>query len=64
MNKRKKYLLKIKTFIKAHKWEVILVLIFLFHLFLRFYQLESKNPFGYDQVNYAWAAKNSIVDHA
>lgn len=42
---------------------LILVFIFILHLFFRFYELETKSPFGWDQVNNAWAAKNIIVDH-
>lgn len=41
----------------------ILFFIFLCELFLRIYQIDQKNPFGYDQVDNAWAAKNIIVDH-
>ena len=41
----------------------IVLVIFLFELFLRFYQIDQKNPFGYDQVDNAWAAKNIIVNH-
>lgn len=37
--------------------------IFIFEVFLRFYQIDIKNPFGYDQVDNAWAAKNIIVNH-
>lgn len=33
------------------------------HVFLRFYALETKNIFGWDQVDNAWAAKDIIVDH-
>ncbi len=42
---------------------IILLLIFSLHLFLRFYQIETRNPFGWDQVDNAWAAKNIIVEH-
>ncbi len=38
-------------------------IIFFFELFLRFYQIDQKNPFGWDQVDNAWAAKNIIVNH-
>lgn len=46
-----------------NKYWLILVVIFLFELFLRFYQMDLKNPFGYDQVDNAWAAKNILVNH-
>lgn len=45
------------------KKNIILLLIFLVFLFLRFYKFEELNPFGWDQVDNAWAAKNIIVDH-
>ncbi|RJQ25260.1 hypothetical protein C4577_06175 [Candidatus Parcubacteria bacterium] len=53
----------IKKFIAKHKYQIIFVSIFLLHLFLRFYQLEERTPFNWDQVDNAWAAKNIIVDH-
>jgi 4-amino-4-deoxy-L-arabinose transferase-like glycosyltransferase len=30
---------------------------------LRFYQIDTRDAFGYDQVDNAWAAKSIIVDH-
>ena len=41
----------------------IFLLILVIHSFFRFYQLDSRSPFGWDQVDNAWAAKNIIVDH-
>jgi 4-amino-4-deoxy-L-arabinose transferase-like glycosyltransferase len=41
----------------------LILLVFLCELFLRAYQIDQKNPFGYDQVNNAWAAKNLIINH-
>lgn len=41
----------------------LLLFFFVLHLFLRFYQLEQRAVFGYDQVDSAWAAKHIIVDH-
>lgn len=55
-NKRLKSLLKDRAFL-------LVLLIFAFELFLRFYQIDTKNPFGYDQVDNAWAAKNLIFNH-
>ncbi|MCL4385604.1 MAG: glycosyltransferase family 39 protein [Cyanobacteria bacterium] len=37
-------------------------ILFLLFLFIRFYDIEGKNLFGWDQVNNAWAAKNILVD--
>ncbi len=59
MKKFKKYW---KILLK-NKLLLIVVVIFLFELFLRTYQIELKNPFGYDQVDNAWAAKNLIENN-
>ncbi len=42
---------------------VLVFIIFLFELFFATYNLNIKTPFGYDQVDNAWAAKNLIVNH-
>ncbi|PIU02411.1 hypothetical protein COT66_00425 [Candidatus Shapirobacteria bacterium CG09_land_8_20_14_0_10_49_15] len=42
---------------------LILFLILASHLFFRFSQLGSKSPFTWDQVDFAWKAKDIIVDH-
>ena len=42
---------------------LIVLAIFLFELLLRFYDINGKSPFGYDQVDNAWAAMNLIVNH-
>jgi 4-amino-4-deoxy-L-arabinose transferase-like glycosyltransferase len=59
MKKFKKYL----KLLPKNKYLITVFIIFLFELFLRFYQMDLKNPFGYDQVDNAWAAKNIIVNH-
>lgn len=41
----------------------VIILLFLLHIFLRFYQLESRLIFTYDQLDSAWAAKRILVDH-
>lgn len=41
----------------------LLLILLLFHIFLRFYAIETKSIFLYDQVDSAWAAKDIIVDH-
>ena len=53
---------KIKKLIKNPSFWLVII-IFCFELFLRFYQMDVKNAFGYDQVDNAWAAKNLIVNH-
>lgn len=60
MEKIKKYW----EFIFKNRYLIIVVFIFLSEVFLRFYQMDLKNPFGYDQVDNAWAAKNIIANHS
>lgn len=59
----KEFLLKIKNTLWKDKQWILLLLIFALEFFLRFYQIENRNPFGWDQVDNAWAAKNIIVNH-
>lgn len=59
MKNIKKYLKNLKK----DKALILVLVIFVFELFLRFYQMDLKSPFGYDQVDNAWAAKNIIVNH-
>lgn len=54
---------KYSTYLWQKKTFLLILLIFLFELFLRFYHIADKSPFGYDQVDNAWAAKNLIVNH-
>src|SRR3989344_3334081 len=57
---------KLKTYLKfifKNKIFLLVFIIFLAHLFLRFYQIDTRSPFGYDQVDNAWAAMNIIVNH-
>lgn len=55
--------MSLKTFLKRYNRWIILFLIFALHLFLRFYQLETRLFFGPDQLESSWAAKGIIVDH-
>lgn len=41
----------------------IIILLFLLHVFLRFYQLETRLIFAVDQLDSAWAARRILVDH-
>ncbi|HVZ67443.1 MAG TPA: glycosyltransferase family 39 protein [Patescibacteria group bacterium] len=52
----------LKKIIK-NKVLVAVIALFIIELFLRSYQMDIKNPFGYDQVDNAWAAKSIIIDH-
>lgn len=42
---------------------IILLIILVAHLFFRFFDIENRNQFTWDQVDNAWAAKTIIVDH-
>lgn len=42
---------------------MVFIFIFIILLFLRFYDIETRSQFGWDEVNNAWAAKNIIVNH-
>jgi len=63
MKLKSKKLLKFEFLVKKHWLWVFFFLILFIHIFFRFYQMEARNPFGWDQVDNAWAAKNMIVDH-
>jgi len=56
-------LFRLVNFLKKHKTLIILLTILALHVFTRFYQLETRLGFGWDQVDNAWAAKNIIIDH-
>src|ERR1035437_2145726 len=58
-----KIIKKLWKFLLKNKYLIILIGIFASEIFLRFYQMDIKNPFGYDQVDNAWAVKKIIVDH-
>lgn len=60
MKKFKKYL---KLFNNKKLPIIFVILIFIFDIFLHTFEFGLKNPFGYDQVDNAWAAKNIIVNH-
>ncbi len=55
--------LKFVIFLQSHKGLIILLLILIAHIFFRFYLLEERLHFNWDQVDNAWAAKSIIVDH-
>lgn len=57
----KKIFNKYLNLAKKNKAIVFVFIIFLFELFLRFYDINGKSPFGYDQVDNAWAAQKIIV---
>ena len=54
---------QMKLLIFKDKRYILLLAFFLLHLILRFYAIETKSIFLYDQVDSAWAAKDIIVDH-
>lgn len=42
---------------------VLFSFLLILSIFLRFYQLDIRSHFGWDEVNNAWAAQNIIVEH-
>lgn len=54
---------KLKEFILRNKFSILLVLIFTLHIFFRFYELEGRAQFTWDQVDNAWVSKNMIINH-
>ena len=59
MNKSKTFLLSIVT----NKKSLLVLLVFILEIFLRLYNVDKQNPFGWDQVDNAWTAKNMIINH-
>lgn len=57
------HLNRLQKYGKQHKAMLCLIILFLFHIFFRFYGFETKHGFEWDQVDNAWAAKNIIVEH-
>lgn len=58
-----KDLLFLKNLKNWNIYILLLMLLLCIHIFFRFYQIEQRNSFGWDQVDNAWMAKNIIVDH-
>ena len=54
---------KFSSFFRDHKKLIVLLAIFVAHIFFRFYLLEERMGFNWDQVDNAWAAKDIIVDN-
>lgn len=52
-----------KLFQKNHLPLFAFGVLFLCHVFFLSYQLAARSPFGWDQVDNAWIAKNMIVNH-
>ncbi len=43
---------------------ILILAIFIFSFFLRAYDMNNDYPFGWDQVDNAWAAKNILINHS
>lgn len=54
---------KFGIFIQKYKKLIALLLVFIAHIFFRFYLLEERLHFNWDQVDNAWVAKSIIIDH-
>lgn len=53
----------ILLFFKKYKGWIIVFSLFFLHILLRFSYMESKNLFGWDQVNSAWVSLDMIKNH-
>lgn len=62
MSNHKKIVNLIIQLLKKNYLLILLLIIFLFHIFFRFYQLEERFTFSFDQVDNAWAARSIILD--
>lgn len=57
------YKRRIFNLIYKYRKSFLILFIFIVSFFLRFYGLDNKYPFEWDQVDNAWAAQNIIVEH-
>ncbi len=53
----------LKTFFHTYKGWLLVVCILIVQAILRFYQLDTMTPFGWDQVDNAWASVNIMIHH-
>lgn len=64
MKKIKRFIKQVFKKVRNNRKEILVLIIILgVFVFLRFYQFEERNPFAWDQVDNAWAAKNILVEH-
>ena len=49
--------------IKAKKLSIVFFIILFLSSFLRFYNIETLSPFGWDQVDNAWASVKILINH-
>ena len=53
----------ISGFFYKYREIILLLIVFFTAFFLRAYDMDGKYPFGWDQVDNAWAAKNILINH-
>lgn len=64
MKKKKKSIIsQLVSHIKANPLFLLVLGIIFLSFFLRIYEIESRSPFGWDQIDNAWKAKNIIVNN-
>lgn len=49
-------------FVSRYRVFIVFLILLLVHIFLRFYQLEERANFGWDQTDNAWAAQRIIIE--
>src|SRR3989344_7590584 len=59
----KKYVINAALNASKNKSSILFSFLLVLSIFLRFYQLDVRSSFGWDEVNNAWAAQNIIVEH-
>lgn len=64
MTKKKKSIIsQLVSYIKENPLFLLVLGIIFLSFFLRMYEIDSKSPFGWDQIDNAWKAKNIIVNN-
>ncbi len=59
---RENFLARIHKYIMANPLIVLVLAIFIVAIFLRFFEINERTPFGWDQVDNAWAAARLISE--
>ena len=63
MKKKKGIIRKLYLYMKSNPMILLVLGIMFLSFFLRIYEIESRSPFGWDQIDNAWKAKNIIVNN-
>ncbi len=50
-------------YLRSYWWILLMIVVMGIHIFLRFYELEERMQFTWDQVVNAWVMKDMLIDH-